>query len=307
MKKTIYELLLVLLFALFSFSGCGNNEEEKSENTDFSEYLVVLDKTGMVQKKVEYDIQAESTINKIEELLEALNNYTDSIYTSPLSEHVKILKWEYSEGAVSLYFGTEYYDQFISDEVMARSAIVETLCQLDDVEDVSFYIEDAPLTLQGTVIGRMNSNSFLYDTSGPYETTSIKLYFPDDNFEGLVEIGREVDIDAGYTDEQLVLEELLKGPTGSEAAQNAIPQGTKLLNIVTKDMVCYVNLSVEFLNYLDGVSDELTVYSIVNSLSEVSGVRSVVISVDGQKLEYYRGLYCGELLTCNYDLLLNKE
>lgn len=298
-------ILWLALFAVFSLAACG--KEKQGAVTEPEEYLVVIDKTEMTHVKVAYEIRSEKTEDAVNELLEALSAYTDDEYVSPVSDKAVLSGWMFSEGMVSVYFESSYYDLVITDEVLMRAAVVETLCQLEDVEDVSFFVDDAPLTIQGTVIGRMNSNSFLYDMAASNETTNVVLYYPDKKTEGLVEVTREVTIDARYTDEQLVLEELLKGPQQGENAARAIPEGTRLLNVVTKDMVCYVNLSSEFLAYSENMPDTFTVYSIVNSLSEISGVSSVVISVEGQKLEYYRTLYCGDLLTCNYDLMISEE
>ena len=310
MKKVSAKFLFVCLIAvcLCSLVSCKEVGSVKEvEKTDFEEYLVVLNKSDMTNHKVQYDIQAEDTHAAISELLEALNIYIDDEYTSPLSDKTNIISFGYEDGSVTIYFDAKYNEQLITEEVVARSAIVDTLCQLDEVEDVSFYVEEAPLTIQGTVIGRMNSNTFLYDIVSSNETTMLTLYFPNEDFTGLVEITREVDVDARYTDEQMVIEELLKGPQKGEAVKTAIPSGTKLLNVVTKDMICYVNLSAEFISYMENVPDELTVYSLVNSISEITGIRSVVISVDGQKLEYYRTLMCGDFLTVNYDLLITNE
>lgn len=303
-----FSYICLIVVCLCSFVSCKKVGSEKEvEQTNFEEYLVVLNKSDMTNHKVQYDIQAEDTHSAITELLDALNVYKDDIYTSPLSDKTNIISFGYEDGSVTVYFDAKYNEQLITEEVVTRSAIVDTLCQLDEVEDVSFYVEEAPLTIQGTVIGRMNSNTFLYDTVGSNETTILTLYFPNEDFTGLVEITREVEVDARYTDEQLVIEELLKGPQNGEVVKTAIPSGTKLLNVVTKDMICYVNLSAEFISYMENVPDELTVYSLVNSISEISGVRSVVISVDGQKLEYYRTLMCGDFLTVNYDLLISNE
>lgn len=306
MYKKVFFLAVLLIFLLVS---CGKKEEKQTNVKQPYEYIVVIDKNSASTVKVKHNIISTTTKEAVDELFEELISYKNEEYVSPFSEKLIADGWTYSEGMVSVYFTSSYYDQLISDEVLVRAAIVETLCQLDGVEDVSFFVDEAPLTIQGNVIGRMNRNSFLYDIAGNDETTRITLYFPDLEAEGLVEITRRVQLDARYTDEQLILEELFKGPISGDtgAVRRGVPTGTKLINVVTKDTTCYVNLSSEFLNYLDGIPDELTVYSIVNSLCEVSGVRSVEISVDGEKLEYYRSMSCGELLTYNYDILTIEE
>ncbi len=301
---------LLLLAVALLFASCGKKEKkEVKEAKQPKEYLAVIDQTSKKIVKVEYNIFSTTTKEAVDELFDALSNYKSEVFTSPFSENLMADGWLFEDGTVSVYFTNDYYDLLITDEVLIRAAIVETICQLDGVSDISFFVDDTPLTIQGNVIGRMDKNSFLYDIAGADQTTSITLYFPDMEGKGLVKINRKVKLDARYTDEQLILEELLQGPKSGDSGvvKRGIPKKTKLLNVVTKDTICYVNLSSEFLEYLEEVPDELTVYSIVNSLCEVAGVRSVEFSVDGVKLEYYRAMACSELLTFNYDLLVSEE
>lgn len=305
-KKNIMLTLIIITLLMCS---CGKKEEDDKPGKLPNKYIVVIDQSSTSTHKVKYNIISTTTKEAVDELFEKLISYKDEEYASPFSDKLIPDGWDYSDGLVSVYFTGSYYDLLVSEEVLIRAAIVETMCQLDGVDDVSFFVDDAPLTIQGNVIGRMNRNSFLYDVSGNDETTRITLYFPDMEAEGLVEVVRKVQLNARYTDEQMVLEELFKGPQSGDsgAVKRGVPSKTKLINVVTKDSTCYVNLSSEFLNYIDGIPDELTIYSIVNSLCEVAGVRSVEISVEGEKLEYYRTMPCNELLTVNYDILITEE
>ena len=304
--KTKHLICITLLVMLGLCSCSGEDKNEEPLVADYEEYLVVINKADMVPVKVEYDIRSETTEEALAEILESLVTYTDDKYSSPISGNVKINSWTYSDNEASVYFDATYYEMLISDEVLTRSAIVESLCQLEDIEDVYFFVDDAPLTINGAVIGRMNGESFLYDLSGGQQMAELTLYYADMEIGGLLRVEREVTIDARYTDEQMVIEQLLLGPGPDSGLVSAIPEGTKLLNVVTKDMVCYVNLSSEFLQYSETIPDSYTIYSIVNTLCQLNGVRNVVFSVDGVKLEYYKSVNCNELLSMNYDLILNK-
>ena len=63
-----------------------------------------------------------------------------------------------------------------------------------------------------------------------------------------------------------------------------------MVRTIIKDNVCYVDLSAEFQkNHLGGEKSEiLTIYSIVNSLQNVSGVRYVQFLIEGERVEYYK-------------------
>ena len=60
------------------------------------------------------------------------------------------------------------------------------------------------------------------------------------------------------------------------------------MGVVVKDGVCYVNLSTTFLTQIYNVTPEAVIYSIVNSLCEVSGIDKVQISVDGDTSIFFR-------------------
>lgn len=51
---------------------------------------------------------------------------------------------------------------------------------------------------------------------------------------------------------------------------------------MTKDGICYVNLDESFLTVEGNVSTDVSVYSIVNSLVELSTVNKVQILVNGE-------------------------
>ena len=52
--------------------------------------------------------------------------------------------------------------------------------------------------------------------------------------------------------------------------------------MTTKDGICYVNLDDNFLTVPDNVSMDAAVYSIVNSLVELSNINKVQILVNGE-------------------------
>ena len=61
-----------------------------------------------------------------------------------------------------------------------------------------------------------------------------------------------------------------------------INPSTKIINVMTKDGVCYVNLSEDFLTVVGNVPTKVSVYSIVNSLVELNSVNKVQILVNGE-------------------------
>ena len=94
---------------------------------------------------------------------------------------------------------------------------------------------------------------------------------------------RERDYSANTQLERFVVEELIAGPSGQiEGLYPVINPETKIINILTKDGICYVNLDSSFLTVVNNVSTEVAVYSIVNSLVELDNINKVQILVNGE-------------------------
>ena len=81
--------------------------------------------------------------------------------------------------------------------------------------------------------------------------------------------------------EKLVLEQLIRGPITKDAYPT-IPSDTKILSVSTKDGICYVNFDEGFLGQGYNVLEEIPIYSIVNSLTEIPGINKVQILINGE-------------------------
>ena len=62
----------------------------------------------------------------------------------------------------------------------------------------------------------------------------------------------------------------------------SINPATKIISVMTKDGICYVNLDENFLTVEGNVSTDVSVYSIVNSLVELSNINKVQILINGE-------------------------
>lgn len=116
------------------------------------------------------------------------------------------------------------------------------------------------------------------------ELINVVLYYPDGNCEYLIPETRLVSFNKSA--EQTVLEEFFQGP-GRKELINPIPRGTRLLSIDRKNDMVTINLSKEFIkNHPGGSSGEImSVYSIVNTLTEIPGIKSVQFKVNGNSYE----------------------
>ena len=124
-------------------------------------------------------------------------------------------------------------------------------------------------------------------TPDAVETIDIVLYFSDDQGEKLVKEVRSVP--ATDTVAKAAVVELIKGP--SRAGVATIPADTTLLGVSIRDGVAEVDLSREFVDNHRGGSagEKMTVYSIVNTLTEFRTVKAVRFLVEGERLDTIAG------------------
>ena len=80
--------------------------------------------------------------------------------------------------------------------------------------------------------------------------------------------------------EEYILNQLKKGPA-IESTYRTMSADVEILSVATTDGICYVNLGSNFLELEHPASDEIMIYSIVNSLCRLPYVSSVQFLVDG--------------------------
>ncbi|MDO8885562.1 GerMN domain-containing protein [Candidatus Oleimmundimicrobium sp.] len=116
------------------------------------------------------------------------------------------------------------------------------------------------------------------------ETTTLTVYFSDEQAMYLLPETKEVP--KTETPAQAAIEELIKGP--EEAGHvSTIPEGTKLNGIKIEEEMAYVDFSEKFkANYqLGSAAEIMTIYSIVNTLTEFPTIKRVKFLVNGEPLE----------------------
>ncbi|MCD7749126.1 MAG: GerMN domain-containing protein [Oscillospiraceae bacterium] len=200
-----------------------------------------------------------------------------------LPDGVTIEGWSQEKAVVTLTFSESFLALTDMEQTVTAFCAALTLCALDDVESVTVAAGG-----QTVFSGLMPEDALLRDTDTDPYVRQLRLYFADADGRYLISEYHSLTLDEDTSPERYVIEELLRGPNNGEL-QQAIPEGTELISCETTDGVCAVNLSEEFyVNRPDTAAGErLAVYSIVNSLTSLSQVDSVVILVEGETLESY--------------------
>ena len=209
---------------------------------------------------------------------------SDPTLKAVLGHEVTLKSVTRNDRSLTLDFDSEYNTLPKNTEVLFRASLVRTLCQLIDVDSVLISVNSSPLVdSKGIPYPGMSPENFVdgsrSDTNS-YEKTTITLYFADVTGTYLVQEKRDIAFSSNVPVEKIILEALLAGPKVED--HNAVLSSDRLINSVTvKDGICYVDLTDPVLEIKSPVPEELSLYSIVNSLTELGYINKVQISIDG--------------------------
>lgn len=290
--------------------ACGK-ETRVDNGKIYTIYYVNKEETNTLTR--EYASDTAETAKLLQELLGQLGRIPDKLeYEAPLANGFKLLGYTLDNGQLTMNFDEQYKTMDSMKEILTRAAIVKTVTQVPEVSHVSFTVQGEMLVdSSGMAIGTMTADSFIENTGdeiNAYEKVNLRLYFANEDGSGLVEENRRnVVYNSNISLEKLVVEQLVKGPAAQDAYPTINP-ATKIVSVSVKDGTCYVNFGSEFLNQPYSVSAEVTIYSIANSLVELSNVNKVQISINGETNITYREKFnFSDLFERNLDLLVTPE
>ena len=116
----------------------------------------------------------------------------------------------------------------------------------------------------------------------------VTLYFANKEKDGLVGEVRTIKITDQLPIEQYIINELIKGPNNKEL-EAVLSKDTVLFSVDVLDDVCYLNFKSNFISENSGKREheELVIYSIVNSLTELYNISHVQFYIDGRRVENF--------------------
>lgn len=286
-KKKI--LLVSLLCLVMAFTACGKKEEQEQTKA-VSVYYLNREDTKLISE--EYVLESEEVVEKLKELLKMLRMQPDNLECkATIPDTLELVECKINENQITVNFTESYLKMEAAKEILTRAAIVRTLTQIPEIEYVTFQINgQALLDSKGEVIGTMTADLFI-DNAGKeintYEKAKLKLYFANEAGDKLIAVNRTKAYNSNISLDKLVVEELISGPTNEESYPTINP-ATKIISVTTKDGICYVNLSEEFLTPTTKTSTDVTIYSITNSLVELPNVNKVQILINGETTHTFR-------------------
>ncbi len=302
-KKAFWRQVLIIVLIstlIFPLGACGLNSKARR----YIVYYRNMASTKLIETN--YDTKTTDKETLVKELIARLGTKSkENEIVQLIPDNLSVTNVEIDGNRVLIYFDSKYQSLKNSDELLLRAGLIKTLSQIDDVKYFSFYVdgEDAKYK-DGSLIGLQSEEDFVDENSDSIPTVKfrdVNLYFANQSGDALVKKTETVAYSKQTPIEKVIVEQLIRGPVDN--SMNAtLPLDVKLLSITVSNGVCYVNLSSNFLTEMVNVSNDIPVFSIVNSLTSLSNIDSVKILVNGQSAKFYK-----ETINLDVNFKYNEE
>jgi len=323
-------LLLPLFMLLFMLSGCAGTQVQEEVPTEIPTeapeepqiitvqipegsstlYYMNEERTKVINKSI--TLTPGTVEHQVAELLTLLE---EELWTEDekalITDGNPIVEFKVDEnGLLSLRFTADYSTVPTITEVLRRAAIVKTFCQLYRVNSVEFYIGTQPLlTSSGKPMGILSAEDFI-DSTGEntefYQEAQLAVYFSNEAGDALVESNLKISYDGTLSTERLILQQLIEGPV-LDGMQAVIPEGTVLNKVTIRDGICYVDFNEKFMEKRPGITPEVAIYSVVNSLTELSNIYRVQFFINGAAKKTYYNLDFSSTFERNLEIVEGEQ
>ncbi|MBR5218839.1 MAG: GerMN domain-containing protein [Clostridia bacterium] len=289
-------ILPVILCLCILFTACSVNTGKTKEA---ELYFVNADKTQLVTEKRAIPTDGDGFMKNVVNALLAGPLQPGSQRIIP--EDTKLLSIKL-EGKIAYANMSKSFDSGNDiDKLLRRYTLISTLCSIEGVQKTKILVEGKDIksiSNNGRPLEALGKEDIVMANSQQSNNSyTVSLYFADDKAQLKTE-KRVVRVTEGTSREKAVVEEIIKGPA-ADGLYPTVGEKTKVLDVSTKEKVCFVNLSANFLidNTGSSTQEYLAVYSIVNSLCELDSVDKVQFLIEGESKEYFGQMVFNEAFT----------
>ncbi len=265
--------ILLFFISLLLLTSCSSPQEENSLSCEL--FYMGRDLPTLLEPK-DAKLRSETLDDAVSEIIELLKFPEEKKAVSALPRTISLRSVEISGADIYIDLSIQYMQLPLSTRAIANACITNSLCSMDGVERVFISCEGMPPTPY-TMSDFVTDKPHVY-----YNSQTINLYFADESFEGLVRNTITSSTSQNKPIELIAISALISGPE-TDTARKAIPDGTLLNDIYIKDGVCTIDFSPEFVLNAEHnkTSEAVTLFSIVNTMTELPLVNSVKFLIDG--------------------------
>lgn len=303
MRKHVWVLLLCMLALL---SACSN---EKAPSSSQMEQPVRFYYPMVNEQAEQYYDRPDGALswewrdlgpNQLS-FQEILNRYlegpTSIDLTSPIPEGVELITVLQEEEVLCLTFSEELQALMGIDRTMASACLLRTMTQFPGVKSIRLLVrvQETDLIWSEELT---EADYLLEDDTATNDASTIRLYFGSSSGRYLqLETREQITLEEDELP-HYVLEQLLAGPV-TEKNRTVFSGDLSVLQVSVVEGLCTVDLSQAFLSEQPETHKlaRLTVFSLVNSLTELPQIEQVLLLCEGQSISDYHGLDLSEPLT----------
>lgn len=208
---------------------------------------------------------------------------------NPFPAGTRLLGWELSAGLLTLDLSEPFEELSGVDLTLACYCLTLTLCQLEQVDQVSLKTDGKPAAGLSRQLLSPEDVIFTGAEEEPRQI-NVVLYFPRALGKGLGFETRELTLTEDDDLYAMIAETLMHGPQDPDL-RTLLPDVDTLLGVWIDDGVCYVNFSGAFLEQApeEPAERNLLLYSIVDTLGNLESVSAVQLLVEGERLSEFGG------------------
>ena len=301
--------MLAVLTGLFTGCTSSDNVEQQTYGSEGYCEIYYVDNITQMLKAENVIMDSEKQNEQVLSLFKKLSGIAKTEESSGVVPRgLEINSISIDNGTLTIDFNAVYNSMTAGEELAFRAAAVYTFTSLDFVDYLLITVDGNELkTANGMPMGKLGREDVIMNGDISAEPTNyeiLTLYFENSEGSALSTEIREVQVNPNLPVERYIVEQVIAGPE-DESLRSTVPYDTKIRDISTADGVCYVDLSVEFVNKQLGLEKDAlaAVYSIVNSLCEIEDVTKVQFLIEGEKLDSYRNVIdLSKPVEPNYDI-----
>jgi len=302
-------LLLTALLLVTMLAGCAREQDnipQRPEQTVQTVKLYFADDDNERLVTEERKITLKAGEDKYTAVLQALiKGPENDDYRVNISPNTKIYGTIKQDNKLIVDV-TEDFASFGGSmaEILGVGAFVNTLTQFDEIDEVKILVEGEELKgpsglprgwmktfpmQPGTSTEENRSSASAPAKPGPSEVKrNVTLYFANQEATKVVPETRTISVPSNVSVTgfiKTIVNELIKGPRNSEL-RRTIPAEAAVRSVTVKGTTAYIDFTSEMHSKHTGgaAGESMTIYSIVNTLTELNNIDQVQITVEGKPL-----------------------
>lgn len=263
----------------------------------YTVYYTDIQRRYLIGQEIELDLTAPEDL--IPQLIGQMQDPPDNsgLY-SAIPLFASVLGVTVEDGLCTVNFSQEFESNSWSKynaQRLTLMAVVNTLTQLEEIDQVEFCVEGS-LLAQYRMVNIPAALEQDADMIGPVRTGvnefDATLYLDDGNGQYLVPIPTRIRQTTGISQAELVLRALIAYQPRN-GLTSPLPSDTVVKQLTVEDGVCHVDLSGAFLSNTSHLPHSTR--SIVGSICALDGIDSVMLTVEGIIPQGDLGQYFGLL------------